>query len=120
MVAAVVALGGAHSSTAWHLHLKRAEPGVNDTVAVAPRAIRLWFTETPEVAGARVTLTAVGGAAVTLGKPWLESGDDPALTANVTGPLAAGTYQVGWRAMARDGHTMAGTFRFVLRPARGQ
>ena len=104
-------------SAAWHLHLKRAEPGVNDTVAAAPKAVRLWFTETPEAVGARVTLTGPGGTAIALGKPAVESGDDAPLAAEVKGPMAPGTYQVAWRAMAKDGHTMGGTFRFVLRPA---
>lgn len=115
--AAALATSAFHAPSAWHLHLKRAEPGVNDTVTVAPRVIRLWFTETPEVAGSRITLTAVGGNAVELGRPSLEAGTDPALTAEVAGAVSPGTYQVGWRAMARDGHTMRGTFKFVVRPA---
>lgn len=112
-----LSLAAFHSSGAWHLHLKRAEPGVNDTVATAPKVVRLWFTETPEAVGARVTLTGPGGTAIALGKPAVESGDDAPLAAEVKGPMAPGTYQVAWRAMAKDGHTMGGTFRFVLRPA---
>ena len=104
-------------SAAWHLHLRRAEPGVNDTVATAPKAVRLWFTETPEAVGARITLTGPGGAVVPLGKPTVEAGDDAPLAAEVKGPMTAGTYQVAWRAMAKDGHAMGGTFHFVLRAA---
>ena len=103
-------------TAAWHLHLKRAEPGVNDTVATAPKSVRLWFTETPEAVGARITLTGPGGAVVALGKPAVESGDDAPLAAEVKGPMAPGAYQVAWRAMAKDGHAMGGTFRFVLLP----
>ena len=104
------------TTAAWHLHLKRAEPGINDTVATAPKSIRLWFTEAPEGVGARITLSGPGGAMVALGKPAVESGDDAPLAAEVKGPMAPGTYQVAWRAMAKDGHTMGGTFHFVFRP----
>lgn len=112
-----LALGAFRSPAAWHLHLKRAEPGVNDTVTMAPKVVRLWFTETPEAVGARIALTGPGGATVALGKPAVESGDDAPLAAEVKGAMMAGTYQVAWRAMARDGHAMGGTFRFVFRPA---
>lgn len=103
---------------AMHLHLRRAEPGINDTVSVAPKAIKLWFTEAPEAAVARIELVGPGGAKVAMGKPALEPGDDPPLAASVTGAMTPGTYQVTWRAMARDGHPMRGSFRFVFQPAR--
>ncbi|MFI5234536.1 MAG: copper resistance protein CopC [Gemmatimonadales bacterium] len=112
-------LTAARPSAFFHLHLKRAEPGINDTIAVAPKAIRLWFTETPEAAVAGIALIGPGGAKISLGKPALESGQSPALTAPVQGPMAPGAYRVQWRAMAGDGHPMRGSFGFILRaPSR--
>ncbi|HEU5359020.1 MAG TPA: copper resistance CopC family protein [Gemmatimonadales bacterium] len=107
----------ARPAEAFHLHLKRAEPGINDTVAVAPKVIRLWFTERPEAAVARIQLQGPGGGWVAVAKPYLEPGDDAPLAAAVTGAMAPGAYRVLWRAMAADGHPMRGSFGFVLKPA---
>lgn len=119
LLAAVVVLGGAsRAPTAFHLHLKRAEPGVNDTVTVAPTAIRLWFTERPEAAVARIELRGPGGVAVAVGRPTLAADQDAPLTAQVTGAVAPGAYTVIWRAMSADGHPMRGSFGFLFRPGK--
>lgn len=102
----------------FHLHLKHAEPGVNDTVAVAPKVIRLWFTERPEAAVARIELRGPGGAVVAVAKPAIEAGEDAPLTAQVTGTMAPGAYTVIWRAMSADGHAMRGSFGFLFRPGK--
>jgi methionine-rich copper-binding protein CopC len=108
-------LTAARPTDAFHLHLKRAEPGVNDTVAVAPKVIQLWFTERPESAVARIELWGPGGAQVAVAKPTLAAGDDAPLTAQITGAMTPGAYKVVWRAMAGDGHAMRGSFGFLYR-----
>jgi methionine-rich copper-binding protein CopC len=100
----------------FHLRLLKAEPGVNDTVAVAPTAIRLWFSERPAVAVSAVALVGPTGP-VKVAKPTLADGEHAPLVAAVEGPVAPGTYRVNWRAMSDDGHPMRGWFRFVYRPA---
>lgn len=113
-----IVVPGTARGDAFHLHLKRAEPGVNDTVAVAPTVIRLWFTERPESAVARIELWGPGGAQVAVAKPTLAPGDDAPLTAQITGGVSPGAYKVVWRAMADDGHAMRGSFAFVYRPGK--
>lgn len=100
----------------FHLRLIKAEPGVNDTVAVAPTAIRLWFSERPEAAVSSVALVGPAGP-VRLAKPSLADDEHAPLVAAVEGSVAPGTYRVNWRAMSGDGHPMHGWFRFVYRPA---
>jgi methionine-rich copper-binding protein CopC len=100
----------------FHLRLIRAEPGVNDTVTVAPTVIRLWFSERPEAAVSAVALVGPDGP-VALGKATLAGGDKAPLEAAVQGKVVPGTYRVNWRAMSGDGHPMRGWFRFVYRPA---
>lgn len=114
-IVALPLLTAARPTDAFHLHLKRAEPGVNDTVAVAPKIIQLWFTERPESAVARIELWGPGGAQVAVAKPTLAPGDDAPLSAQVTGLVAPGAYKVVWRAMAGDGHAMRGSFGFLYR-----
>ncbi|MGH7533940.1 MAG: copper resistance CopC family protein [Gemmatimonadales bacterium] len=105
-------------ANAFHLHLKRAEPGVNDTIAVAPKVIRLWFTERPEVAVARIELRGPGGVAIAVARPTIDAGEDAPLTAQVTGTMAPGAYTVLWRAMSADGHAMRGSFGFLFRSGK--
>lgn len=108
----------ARPASEFHLHLKRADPGVNDTVAVAPKVIRLWFTERPEAAVARIELRGPGGVMVAVAKPTIDAGEDAPLTAQVTGTVAPGAYTVIWRAMSADGHAMRGSFGFLVRPGK--
>lgn len=47
-----------------HTHLTKSEPSANDTLAVAPRALRLWFSEKVELPVTTVKLTDAAGAAI--------------------------------------------------------
>jgi len=40
------------------------------------------------------------------------------VVAGVKGKMAAGTYTVAWRTMAKDGHVARGTFAFTVAPAK--
>lgn len=97
-----------------HLHLERSEPAANDTVASAPAALRLWFSEQPELAVTTIRVSATGGSAIALAPLTRDTG----ATAPVVAPLRAhpgpGAYTVWWRSTARDGHVSTGQFQFVI------
>jgi methionine-rich copper-binding protein CopC len=97
-----------------HLHLERSEPAANDTVAMAPVAVRLWFSEQPELAVTTIRLSATGGSAIAL-EPLTR---DTGATAPVVAPLRThpgpGAYTVWWRSTARDGHVSTGQYQFVI------
>jgi len=103
-------------ATTVHTHLVKAEPGVDSTVTVAPKQIRLWFNEAPEVELSAATLLKADNSPVATVK--LAATDDPL---SVAGPipvaLEPGSYQVLWRTGSKDGHAVRGKYRFTYDPA---
>jgi copper resistance protein C len=101
---------------AMHTHLVKAEPGVSATVVEAPKQIRLWFNETPEVALSGATLLKADNSPVTSIK--LKATDDSLSVAGaIPVTLSPGQYQVLWRTSSRDGHAVRGKYNFIIDPA---
>jgi methionine-rich copper-binding protein CopC len=106
---------------AFHAHLVRAEPAVNDTIAATPKAVRLWFSEPVELGLSRIKVVRVGGDTVKTSV--LRHEGAAATTAALdlaTAPSAPGTYMVTYRVVSRDGHPTAGSYNFVLKGAGTQ
>jgi methionine-rich copper-binding protein CopC len=96
-----------------HAALTRADPAIDGHTAVIPAAVRLWFSESPEVVFTRLTLSDSSGAPVKLGK--VESGDTKLeIRAKIAGTMHAGRYVVNWRTAGADGHATAGHFTFTV------
>jgi methionine-rich copper-binding protein CopC len=113
---AVAASGGA-----FHAHLVRADPAVNDTIAATPTAVRLWFSEPVELGLSRVKIVRVGGDTVKTSA--LRHEGSAATTAALdlsSPPTAPGTYVVTYRVVSRDGHPTSGSYNFVLKGASSQ
>ena len=108
LVALVPAIAIAHGA------LKRSSPASGAHLSVAPRELRLTFTEAPELAFTRIRLLDPDSADVALGPLSIDS----ILTAvaSVRGALAAGTYTVVWQVAGADGHPVRGRFRFTIAP----
>ena len=105
----------AGSGTAFHAHLVRADPAVNDTIASTPKAVRLWFSEPVELGLSRVKVVRMGGD--TVKTSGLRHEGTMATTAALdltTPPTSPGTYVVTYRVVARDGHPTSGSYSFVL------
>jgi hypothetical protein len=106
-------------ASARHATLTRTEPPVEGHIASAPAALRLWFSEAPEVVFTRLTLTDSSGAAVKLDK--VEKGDTKLeIRSKVAGPMHAGRYVVTWRTAGPDGHATAGKFAFRVDSSRAR
>lgn len=103
---------------AMHLELVRSEPAADSTVTESPTEIRLWFTQSPEIEGTSVRVLPVGGEPLGSGDARLADDDDTLVLAPLAAPLAQGRYEVRWRALARDGHVVRGTFEFQVDMAR--
>ena len=98
-----------------HARLTRSDPAAKATLSAAPTKIRLWFSEAPEIAMSRLTLTDSVGAEIPLGK--LERGSEKLLVqASIDRGLGAGRYTVTWRVAAADGHPSSGSFTFTVAP----
>lgn len=111
ILAAGLLLTAAAPHAAMHLKLDRSEPAKDASVAAAPAAIQLWYSQEPQVKLTTVKLTGPAGT-VDL-KPVTAADDDGShLSAPVGQSLAAGAYTVAWRTLAKDGHVVSGEFGF--------
>lgn len=109
----------------WHVHLVKSEPAQNDTLRTAPTAIKLWFTEDPELAITSIKLSMPMGAdtmRVALSPVHRDAPPRSPVVADIRGTLHPGTYTISWKTAATDGHPAAGTITFVLmtRSAAGE
>jgi methionine-rich copper-binding protein CopC len=95
-----------------HALLDRAEPRVGNTVAAAPREVKLWFTQKLEAAFSTITVTNASGQRVDTGKTRV-SGDQMTISLRLIG---AGQYNVTWRVLSVDTHTTDGNFSFQVGP----
>jgi copper transport protein len=105
-----------NGGAAFHAHLVRADPAVNDTIASTPTAVRLWFSEPVELGLSRVKIVREGGDTVkTSGLRHEGSAATTAALDLATPPTAPGTYVVTYRVVSRDGHPTSGSYRFVVK-----
>ena len=97
-----------------HAHLRRSEPAASARLESSPSAIRLWFSERPELPFTRIQLRAVDSVEIPLGAVARMSDDPLGVWVPVPSSLAAGTYTVIWRTAAADGHATTGRFTFAV------
>jgi putative copper export protein/methionine-rich copper-binding protein CopC len=95
-----------------HAHLLRSDPA-NDSVVAPPSAIRLWFSEAPDLRFSRVSVQDSAGREIEVGA--LSSIKPMGLQLALTGRLHGGPYVVQWITAASDGHRTNGTVRFRVR-----
>lgn len=94
-----------------HAMLDRANPAVGSTVAAAPRAVTLTFTENIEPAFSSIRVEDANGARVDQGRPQLAGRN--VLRVGVKA-LAPGSYKVVWKVLSVDTHTTQGSFSFQV------
>ena len=99
-----------------HAHLVKSLPANGTRVSPAPTVLRLWFSETPELALTHITLLSAKGDTVPLGAVVQDSASVQAVAAVIPTTLIAGTYRVRWNTAAADGHPSHGEFTFTVLP----
>ena len=97
-----------------HMKLTKSLPAA-DAVVAKPAKVQVWFTETPDKAVSRISLTGPSGE-VKLGA--LAIGADKSMSAAIDGPTADGSYKVSWQAAGDDGHQQKGEYSFSVRTTR--
>jgi putative copper export protein/methionine-rich copper-binding protein CopC len=98
-----------------HGGLRSSTPARGAHLAVAPREIRLTFSEAAELAFSGIELRGPDGRPVALGVLARATDDPKTLVALITGPLpGGGAYTVVWRMAGADGHPVRGQFEFVI------
>ncbi|HKW11577.1 MAG TPA: CopD family protein, partial [Gemmatimonadaceae bacterium] len=100
-----------------HAHLSRSEPSAKERLTLPPKAIRLWFSERPELAFTRIQLRAADSTQVALGTVTRIANDPLGVSATIPVALAPRTYTVIWRTAAADGHATTGSFAFEVTAA---
>jgi putative copper export protein/methionine-rich copper-binding protein CopC len=105
-------------STPAHAHavLKSSLPAAGAHVGIAPRQLRLEFSESLELTFTTIVLRGQTGAVVALGPVQGASDSRRAVLVSVRGALAAGTYTVEWKSAGADGHPVQGKFEFTIAP----
>jgi len=96
-----------------HASLDRTDPRVGSTVASAPRAVSLRFTEKLEPAFSTIEVRNAAGVRVDQGRARVDSTNRNLLQIGLK-PLPPGTYRVRWRVLSVDTHTTEGSFSFQV------
>ncbi|MFD3264335.1 copper homeostasis periplasmic binding protein CopC [Phenylobacterium ferrooxidans] len=103
------------TSPAWaHAHLASSNPAANATVAAAPKAITLTFSEklVPAFSKFEITMPEHGGMKVAV-KTTLST-DGKSIIGTPEAALAKGAYKIVWSAASADGHKMNGEVAFKV------
>jgi hypothetical protein len=107
----------APAGAAFHLKLDKSEPAAEQVLEASPEKIVLYFSQRPELAISRVTITGAEGEAK-VGKVQRNEENETILWAAVEEPLAAGGYTVAWVTSSADLHPVRGEFTFTVQAAR--
>ncbi len=105
----------------WHVHLVKSEPAANDTLRAPPGAIKLWFSEDPELAITSVALSMSMGAStmpITVSAVHRDGAPHSPIVADITGKVTPGAYTIEWKTAATDGHPASGAIAFVVASGR--
>jgi putative copper export protein/methionine-rich copper-binding protein CopC len=98
-----------------HGVLRKSEPANGAILRVAPRVIRLTFSEPPQLAFTQVELTGPDAQRVALSPLRVATPDSTAVVvADVLGALTAGRYRISWQITSADGHPVRGTVAFRI------
>jgi copper transport protein len=96
-----------------HAAISSTSPADGEVLEVPPTAVRLSFTEPPDLALTSIDLVDASGASRPLGAVERAPGGTRGIVAVVQGDLPEGVYTVTWSTVSRtDGHPTAGAFTF--------
>jgi copper resistance protein C len=110
MAVAVALLVGAGPASA-HTRLESSDPADGSSVASAPDAVSLTFSE--DIQPGFATLTVVGPDGTSYQSGGVTGGGGQVRTS--VSPLGpAGTYEIGYRVVSDDGHPVQGKISFTL------
>lgn len=98
-----------------HNHLVKSAPSQGERLAAAPKEIRLWFNERPEIPFTSVTLMKADSTKIATIKA-VATSDSMAASAPLLTPLPPGKYLVAWRTASSDGHAIRGVYGFSITP----
>jgi copper transport protein len=98
-----------------HAELVRTDPPEGTTLERSPRAVLLTFSEEIEPALVRLEVRDAAGRRVDRGGPFHPDGREEVVAAALT-PRLEGTLVARYRVISEDGHPVAKSLRFRVRP----
>jgi methionine-rich copper-binding protein CopC len=98
-----------------HVHLKKSSPAENEALAASPKTISLWFSEKVDLKVTSVKLADAKGVAASLGALKRDTTAEAPVVAEVTKPLAPGSYTINWSVAGEDGHPQKGAVKFTVK-----
>ena len=104
----------APGSGAAHAFPDHSDPRVGHTVDGAPSQVRIWFDGAIEPVFSTIRVENGDRQPVDRGDARVDPADPTLLEVSLP-PLPAGSYQVYWSVVARDGHRTEGSFPFEIR-----
>jgi methionine-rich copper-binding protein CopC len=97
-----------------HVFPDHADPKVGATINASPERVRIWFDGAMEPAFSKIMVHSADGKMVDKRDGRVNSSDPTLLEVSLP-PLPAGTYQVMWNVVSRDGHRTMGNFTFIIK-----
>lgn len=95
-----------------HTRLLRSDPAQGSALAGRPVAIKLWFSERPQLPFTHITLVDASGRAVELGPP--EPLPSHGVAVRVMADVPPGRYTIRWQTGGADGHPTRGEIAFSV------
>jgi methionine-rich copper-binding protein CopC len=95
-----------------HSKVNKTTPNNGDVLKVAPANLDLTFAK-------KIRITKISVLFGTAPNVDLDLGNQTSFTKAITVPLdheGIGVYQIKWRGLSTDGHAMAGSFSFEVKP----
>jgi copper transport protein len=101
----------APASALAHAKLLRSQPRAGATLDAPPKLVELWFTDELSPGFSTIEVTASGGGRVDRGAVTHPEGKKAQVE---LGELPAGSYNVVWKVVSADQHTIRGRFTFKV------
>ncbi|GGX92760.1 copper resistance CopC/CopD family protein [Streptomyces hiroshimensis] len=114
LAALLCALGPGAGSASAHAALTSTDPASGSVVPLAPRQVKLTFSEGVLLSADSVRILDPQGKRVDEGKPAHVDGKSNTASVGLAGGIADGTYTVAWQAVSADSHPVAGAFTFSI------
>jgi methionine-rich copper-binding protein CopC len=115
-VAAVVSLVLLIASAFGHSSMVRSEPKDGEKLRVAPREIRIWFTEPIKIGLSTFEVRNAAGEQVDQRDLRADEKQPVLIRLSLAAGLRPGVYRVTWSAVAQDLHVGKGGFSFRVAP----
>jgi hypothetical protein len=107
-------MGALATSADAHPKLTSVSPAADVSSKVAPKEIKLNFSEGVIAKFSGLELKGEAGKAIATGVPVNDPGDRKQLIVPLAAPLTAGRYKVTWHAVSEDTHRVKGEYSFEV------